>query len=96
MNWQSQLKGDENELKALIDRLGETQKDGRVKERECAQRSLEAKLAEMNAYVEDCLSGRSDYEKSVLLYKLRVECPFFSHIASLSGLSPDYVAWSCA
>jgi hypothetical protein len=96
MNWKRRLNNDEKVLKVLIDRLGETQKSGPADERERAQASLGAKLAEMNAYVEDCLSGRSDHEKSVLLYKLRVEYPFFSHLASLSMLSRDYVEWSCA
>jgi hypothetical protein len=96
MNWKRRLKSDEKILKALIDRLGEAQKSGLADERERAQVSLGAKLAEMNGYVEDCLSGRSDYERSVLLYKLRVEFPFFSHLASLSTLSRDYVEWSCA
>jgi len=96
MNWKRRLKNDERELKTLIDRLGETQKSGQADERERAQQLLGAKLAEINAYVEDCLSGRTDHEKSVLLYKLRVEYPFFSHLASLSALSRDYVEWSCA
>ena len=96
MNWKRRLKSDEKMLKILIDQLGETQKSGLAEERERAQASLGAKLAEMNAYVEDCLSGRSDYERSVLQYKLRVEFPFFSHLASLSMLSRDYVEWSCA
>ncbi len=96
MNWKRRLRFDEKELKTLIDRLGEAQKSGLADERERAQASLAAKLAEMNAYVEDCLSGRSEYERSVLRYKLRVEYPFFSHLASLSTLSRDYVEWSCA
>lgn len=96
MNWKRRLSNDEKELKVLVDRLGETQKDGRAAERDRAQQLLAAKLAEVNSYVDDCLSGRSEDEKSVLRYKLRVEYPFFSHLASLSVLSPDYVEWSCA
>jgi hypothetical protein len=96
MNWRRRLKSDEKVLKALVDQLGETQKSGLPAERYRAEQRLGAKLAEMNAYVEDCLSGRSDHEKSVLRYKLRVEYPFFSHLASLSSLSRDYVEWSWA
>ena len=96
MNWKKRLGYDEQELKSLIDRLGDTQDSGRSDEHDLAQRRVGTKLAEMNAYVEDCLSGRTEYERSVLLYKLRVECPFFSHIASLSTLSRDFVEWSCA
>ena len=96
MNWKQRLLCDETELKALIDQLGEAQRTGEAEARDRAQRRLAAKLAEISSYVEDCLSGRSDDERSVLLYKLRVEYPFFSHLASLSTLSRDYVEWSCA
>jgi hypothetical protein len=96
MNWKRRLKSDERVLKILIDRLGDPRSEGPAEARERAQQVLGEKLAEMNAYVEDCLSGRSDYEKSVLLYKLRVEYPLFCHLASLSAISRDYVQWSCA
>ena len=96
MNWKQRLLCDETELKALIDQLGEAQRTGEAEARDRAQRRLAAKLAETSSYVEDCLSGRSDDERSVLLYKLRVEYPFLSHVASLSGLPREYVEWSCA
>ena len=96
MNWKRQLKHDERELKTLVDRLGKTQKSGSADEHELAQKMLGDKLAAINVYVEDCLSGRSDDERAVLLYKLRVEYPFFSHLASLSALPRDFVEWSCA
>jgi len=50
----------------------------------------------MRGFVEDCLSGRSDHERAVLAYQLRVEYPLYSHLESLSGLSREYVEWSCA
>jgi len=98
MDWKKQLKTDERELKALIDRLGEPHEGGQLScvEREMALRSLGEKLTEMRSYVDDCMSGRSAYEKAVLEYKLRVEYPFFSHLTSLSALSREYVEWSCA
>jgi len=96
MNWKKRLKGDERVLKALIDRLNEPPNGSPADERELARRSLAEKLAEMNAYVEDCLSGRNDSEKSVLLYKLRIEYPLFAHLVSLSSMPREYVEWSCA
>lgn len=65
-------------------------------ERETALRSLGEKLSEMRSFVDDCMSGRSDHERAVLEYKIRVEYPIFSHLTSLSTLSHEYVEWSCA
>ncbi len=98
MNWKKRLKTDEAQLKALIDRLNETQEGGLLSrgEHELALRTLTLKLAQMRSYVEDCMSGRSEYEKSVLEYKLRVEYPLFAHLASLATVSRKYVEWSYA
>jgi hypothetical protein len=98
MDWKRRLKTDERELKALIDRLGEPSEGAMLScdDRETAIRILGVKLAEMRSFVDDCMSGRSDHEKAVLEYKLRVEYPLFSHLTSLSALSREYVDWSCA
>jgi hypothetical protein len=98
MDWQRRFRTDENELKALIDRLGqgpaaETLSD---REREVAFRSIGQKLVEMRAYADDCLSGRDDHEKAVLELKLRIEFPLFAHLSSLSIMPREYVEWSCA
>lgn len=95
MDWKKRLKGDELVLKHLVDRLNEPPGSGAPDERELARRSLGEKLAEMNAYVEDCLSGRNDFEKSVLRYKLRIEYPLFAHLVSLSSMSREFVEFSC-
>ncbi len=98
MDWQRQLTADERELKVLVERLGTAPRaglHGRA-ERDLASRSLNAKLGEMHSFVEDFLSGRSDYERAVLEYRLRVEFPLYSHLRSLSSLSRQYVEWSCA
>jgi hypothetical protein len=95
MDWKKRLKGDELVLKELIDRLNEPREGREPEEQELARRSLGEKLAEMSAYVEDCLSGRSDFEKSVLRYKLRIEYPLFAHLVSLSSMSREYVEFSC-
>ncbi|MGA2639775.1 MAG: hypothetical protein ABSG21_02590 [Spirochaetia bacterium] len=97
MDWKRRLTADERELKALIDRLGGPPESGLISpgEREAALHALGVKLSEMRLFVDDCMSGRSDHEKAVLEYKLRVEYPLFSHLTSLSELSREYVEWSC-
>ena len=95
MDWKKRLEGDEAVLKGLVDRLNDAPEGCDPDERELARRSLGEKLAEMNAYVEDCLSGRNDHEKSVLRYKLRIEYPLFAHLVSLSSMSREYVEFSC-
>jgi hypothetical protein len=98
MDWKRQLKTDERELKSLIDRISEPHDGGLLSlgEREMALRSLGEKLSQMRLFVDDCMSGRSEHERAVLEYKLRVEYPLFSHLTSLSTLSREYVEWSCA
>ena len=98
MDWKERLTTDERELKSIVDMLGGTRGDGlRARaQRELATHALSAKLMDMRGFVEDCLSGRNEHERAVLAYKLRVEYPLFSHLESLSGLSREYVTWSCA
>jgi hypothetical protein len=98
MDWKSQLLKDERELRALVEKLGAAPRaglQGRA-ERNLAARSLKVKLGEMQSFIQDILSGRGDYERAVLEYRLRVEYPLYSHLASLSSLSREYVEWSCA
>jgi hypothetical protein len=98
MDWKKRFGTDEDELKSLMDKLAQVPAGAPLTERdrEVAFRSLAQKLVEMRAYADDCLSGRSEYEKSVLEYKLRIEFPLFAHLSSLSVLSREYVEWSCA
>ena len=94
MNWQKRLSNDERVLKSLIDRLGDAQLAEAPDELAQVRQALTDKLSQMRAFTEDCLSGRTDEEKSVLLYRLRVEYPLFAHLVSLSSLSREYVEWS--
>ena len=98
MDWKKRFKADEDELKALIDKLAGTPAGSPLldREREVTLRSLGQKLVEMRAYADDCLGGRNDEEKSVEEYRLRIEFPLFSHLSSLSLMSREYVEWSCA
>ena len=98
MDWKRKLTADERELKVLVERLGAARRGGLQgrAERRLASRSLNIKLVQTHAFVQDFLSGRSDEERDALEYKLRVEYPLYSHLNSLSLLSREYVEWSCA
>jgi hypothetical protein len=98
MDWKKRFKRDEEELRDLVEKLVETPAPAALTsgEREAAFLSIGRKIVEMRAYADDCLSGRSEDEKSALEYKLRVEFPLFAHLSSLSFLSREYVEWSCA
>jgi hypothetical protein len=96
MDWMTRMRNDEKELKELVERLGETESGSlcsRV-ERVYLMRSLSNKLADMRSFIEDCLSGRSSYEQSLMEYKVRIELPLYSHLDSLSALTPEFVDWS--
>ena len=96
MNWKERLQYDEGVLKALVDRLNGPADGGQPDGRELARRHLAGKLAEMNAFVEDCLSGRTESERAVLRYKLRIEYPLYAHLASLSSMPREYADFSCS
>jgi hypothetical protein len=96
MDWMTRMRNNETELKELVDRLGATQGGSLCAqvERAYLMKSLSNNLADMRSFVEDCLCGRNSYEQSVMEYKVRVEFPLYSHLDSLSALSPDFVDWS--
>ena len=96
MDWMTRMRNDEKELKELVERMGETQ-GGSVcsqVERVYLMRSLSNKLSDMRSFIEDCLSGRNTYEQSLMEYKVRVELPLYSHLDSLSAMSPEFVDWA--
>ena len=96
MEWMRRMKNDESELKELVDRLGQSQGASVCSqvERAYLMRSLSNKLADMRSFVEDCLSGRNSYEQSLMEYKVRIELPLYSHLDSLSAMSPEFVDWA--
>ena len=63
--------------------------------REHAVRILRAKVSDMRAFLEDCLSGRTAYEQSMMEYRVSVEFPLYSHLGTLSAVAPDFVDWFC-
>lgn len=98
MDWKKRLKTDEDELRALVNRLAALPPGSPLtdREREIAFRSIGQKIVEMRAYADDRLGGGTERERSILEYKLRIEFPLFAHLSSLSSLSREYVEWSCA
>lgn len=94
MDFGARLDSDEANLQAIIGRLGA--RGTTPAERAEASRALRAKLATMGAYVEELMSGRSDHERDVLEYRLRVQYPLYSHLSSLAGMPPAFVDWECA
>ena len=98
MDWRVRMKRDELELKRLVRRLAVMRGDGEEERarREQAVRLLRHKVSEMRAFLEDCLSGRTAYEQSMMEYRVRVEFPLYSHLGTLSAVAPDFVDWFCA
>ena len=95
MSVKDRLQRDEAELRSIIERLGAAGDDtGARDERGEALRLLSAKLAETHGFVDEVLVGRSDHERAVLLYKIRVEFPLYSHLDALASLSGEFVDWS--
>lgn len=88
MNWRVRMRRDELQLRRIVQRLAKLHGDDPdvAAQREQALRALAAKIGDMRSLVEDCLSGRNGYERSVMEYRVRVEFPFYSHLGSLSGL----------
>lgn len=98
MDWRVRMKRDELELKRLVRRLAVMRGDGPEERarREQAVRVLRAKVSEMRTFLEDCLSGRTAYEQSMMEYRVSVEFPLYCHLGTLSAVAPDFVDWFCA
>ncbi len=96
MNLKDRMSRDEAELKTIVDRINAAHGDDPAArlERDSSLLALAAKLVEMRTFVDDCLGGRTEHEKSVLQYKIRIEYPLFSHLDSLASLSGEFVDWS--
>ncbi len=98
MDWRVRMRRDELELTRLVRGLATLRGDDpetRVR-RDAALVALRAKIGEMRAFIEDCLSGRTTHEQSMMEYRVRVEFPLYSHLGSLSMIAPDFVDWFCA
>ena len=95
MDWRVRLRRDELRLRRIVRRLASLQGDTpeTVQARHRALRALERTIASMRALVDDCLSGRNEYERSVMEYRVRVEFPLFSHIGTLTAISRKHLDW---
>ncbi len=98
MDWRVRMGRDGLELRRILRSLAGMRGGDpeAVAARDRAFRALARKVARMRALVEDCASGRNAHEQSVMEYRVRVEFPLFSHLGSLSRISPEYVDWFCA
>ena len=95
MDWRVRLRRDELRLRRIIRRLAELKEDDPVSKavRQRGLHALARTIASMRLLVDDCLSGRNEYERSVMEYRVRVEYPLYSHIDSLTTLSPRHLDW---
>jgi hypothetical protein len=95
MDWRVRMRRDELELRRIVRTLAAARGESpeAVASRERAITALARKLAAMKAFVEDCLSGRNTYEQSLMEYRMRVDFPLYSHLGSLSSITPKYADW---
>jgi len=95
MDWRVRLRRDELRLRRIVQRLAKLQGDApeTVQARQMAIRALERTIGSMRTLVDDCLSGRNDYERLLMEYRVRVEFPLFSHIGALTALSRKHLDW---
>jgi hypothetical protein len=95
MSVKDRLAKDEAELRVIVERLGASGDDtGAGEDREGILRALALKLGDTRLFVDDMLSGRGEHERAMLLYKIRVEFPLYSHLDALASLSGEFVDWS--
>jgi hypothetical protein len=91
MDWASRLREEEARLKSLVERLGKAQGNGlrsRV-ERSQLSHALSRRLSQTRSFLDDCLSGRNEYEKALMQYRVRVEFPMYCHLQSIFSISED-------
>ncbi len=95
VDWRVRLRRDELRLRRIVQRLaGLRGNDPEVlAAREKALRALSQTIASMRTLIDDCLSGRSEHERSLMEYRVRIEFPLYSHIGTLTTLSPKHLDW---
>ena len=95
MDWRVRMRREELQLKRIVHHLARLQ--GNTPEVAVARRktlgALARRIAVMRALVNDCMSGRNQYEQSVMEYRVRVEFPLYSHIGTLTALSQRHLDW---
>jgi len=95
MDWRVRMRRDELQLRRIVQHLARLQGDAPevAAARRKALRALVRRISVMRALLDDCLSGRNEYEQSVMEYRVRVEFPLYSHIGTLTALSPRHLDW---
>ncbi len=92
------MRRNELELRRIVRSLAKMRGDDPevAASRKKALASLARTISRMRALVDDCIAGRTAFEQSVMEYRVRVEFPLYSHLGSLSRLTPEKVDWFCA
>jgi hypothetical protein len=88
MDWTSRMREEETRLRSIVERLGGAKGGGirsRV-ERLQLTRALNRNLSKTKAFLNDCMSGRSEYEQCLMEYRVRVEFPLYCHLNSIFSI----------
>jgi hypothetical protein len=95
VDWRVRLRRDELRLRRIVQRLGGLHGDAPevLEAREKEFRALAHTITSMRTLIDDCLSGRSEHERSVMEYRVRIEFPLYSHIGTLTALSSKHLDW---
>jgi hypothetical protein len=97
MTLKERMSREEEELKAIMERLSALSRDTDPEARRVRERALHAlttRLVETRCVVDGWLAGHTDRDRNALAYKIRVEYPVFSLLDSLACLSGEFVDWS--
>ncbi len=88
MDWITRLTAEESHLKALVERLRGIRGSGlraRIERGQIA-RALNARISMTGEFLQDCLTGRSSQEQSLMEFRVRMEFPLYSHLHSIVAL----------
>ena len=55
-------------------------------DRERLQRRIRGRVVQMRSLLDDCLCGRSEGERSVMLYRARLSLSLYSHLSRIMDL----------
>jgi len=88
MEWMTGMRGDEAQLKTLVDRLAELQGRGLAArtERAYLRMLLRIRLVEMRCSIDEVAGSTPAAELDQFAYRVRIHLPLFSHIESVINL----------
>lgn len=91
-DWLADLAVRERELERDVARLrigapaGDELAELWAAERLRLQRRIQARVAQMRALLDDCLCGRSECERSAMLYQARLLLSLYSHLSRIMDM----------